>query len=143
VALGQFDGGGVGFRRIEKDGLPGHARHEAPKEKVGDAHVVSEQRPDLETSPAHSENTVAGKTFIADDAQGLPLSLPDPAAQERGARCGEHGLVVAHDLIEGDDRKIDEARRDASSADPSMANIAVGKFEPGLAIGVMLGEDAV
>ena len=95
------------------------------------------------TSPARAENTVAGKTFIADDAQGLPLSLPDPAAQERGARCGEHGLVVAHDLIEGDDRKIDEARRDASSADPSMANIAVGKLEPGLAIGVLLGEDAV
>jgi hypothetical protein len=80
VALGQFDGGGVCFRRIEKDGLPGHARHEAPKEKVGDAHVVSEQRPDLETSPARAENTLAGKTFIADDAQGLPLSLPDPAA---------------------------------------------------------------
>ena len=113
------------------------------KEKVGDLHVVSEQRPDLETSPARAENTVAGKTFLADDAQGLPLSLPDPAAQERGARCGEHGLVVAHDLIEGDDRKIDEARRDASSADPSMANIAVGKLEPGLAIGVLLGEDAV
>ena len=72
MALGQFDGGGAGFRRIEKDGLPGHARHEAPKKKVGDAHVVSEQRPDLETSPARAENTVAGKTFIADDAQGLP-----------------------------------------------------------------------
>ena len=143
MAFGQFNSGGVGFRRIEKDGLPGHARREAPKQQVGDAHVFGEQRPDLETSPARAENTVAGKTFIADDAQGLPLSLPDPAAQERGARCGEHGLVVAHDLIEGDDRKIDEARGGASSADASIANIAVGKFEPGLAIGVLLGEDAV
>jgi len=140
VAFGQFDSGGVGFRRIEKDGLAGHARREAPKEQVGDAHVVGEQRPDLETSPARAEDSVARKSFIADDAQGLALLLPDPAAQERGARYGEHGLVVARDLFESDEREIDEARWGASSADASIANIAVGKLEPGLAIIVLLGD---